>query len=121
MNAVTLTIVSQEQNVIDYLNELQMNDTQMDNTIINNSLEHTSGCSKHKQIKNNSNIYFLNLGMKFISHNISIPQISPLINKSKVVIHTFLSVKEIYISVSFNKSEVQKFLKDFSVFCSTCM
>lgn len=59
--------------------------------------------------------------MKYISNDISIPLIPPLTNKSIVTIHAFISLKDIYISVSFNKAEVNKFLKDFSVYCLTCM
>lgn len=59
--------------------------------------------------------------MKYISNDISIPQIPPLTNKSIVTIHTFLSLKNIYIKVPFQKSEVDKFIKDFSVLCLTCM
>lgn len=62
-----------------------------------------------------------NLGMKYISSNISIPQIPPLTNKSIVTIHTFLSLRNIFIKVPFQKFEVDKFIKDFSIFCLTCM
>lgn len=57
MSAVTLTIVSQEQNVVDYLNQLQVNNSLMDNTIINSTQELISGCSKHSK-KNYSNIIY---------------------------------------------------------------
>lgn len=60
--------------------------------------------------------------MKYISpHDISIPSIPPLMNKSIVTIHAFISLKDIYISVPLNVSEVNKFMKDFSVFCLTSM
>jgi len=60
------------------------------------------------------------LGMKYISNDSSVPQIPPLTNKSIVTIHAFISLKDIYISVPFNKAEVDKFLKEFSVYCLTC-
>ncbi|XP_050056969.1 uncharacterized protein LOC114132611 isoform X5 [Aphis gossypii] len=100
LNKVKLTVISQNLNVIDHLNNLHTNCTTMDNTIINNSLQ-------------------LNSGMKYISNDISIPLIPPLTNKSIVTIHAFISLKDIYISVPFNKAEVDKFLKDFSVYCLT--
>lgn len=67
-----------------------------------------------------SNI-ILYLGMNHISHEISIPQIPPLTNKSIVTIHAFISLKSIYIKMPFDESNINKFLKDFSVFCLTCM
>lgn len=42
MHAVTLTVVSQGINIIDYLNELHIDDMK-DNTIINDSVETVSG------------------------------------------------------------------------------
>ncbi|XP_026816248.1 uncharacterized protein LOC113555865 isoform X3 [Rhopalosiphum maidis] len=100
LNEVKLTVISQNINVIDHLNKLHEHCITMDNTIINNSLQ-------------------LNSGMKYISNDISVPLIPPLTNKSIVTIHAFISVKDIYISVPFNKAEVDKFLKDFSVYCLT--
>lgn len=61
--------------------------------------------------------------MKYITHDIiSIPQIPPLANKSIVTIQAFVSLRDIYISVvPYDRSEVDKFLKEFSMFCMTCM
>ncbi|KAL4112570.1 hypothetical protein QTP88_016325 [Uroleucon formosanum] len=95
LTEVKLTVISQKKNVIDHLNELNAN-----NTIINSSLQLTSG-------------------MKYISNDITVPLIPPLTNKCIITIHAFISLKDIYISVPFNKVEVDKFLKDFSVYCLT--
>lgn len=64
---------------------------------------------------------YFNLGMKYISHNISVPQITPLINKSIVTIQAFVGVKDINISVSYDKLQFNTFLKTFSEFCLRCM
>lgn len=58
--------------------------------------------------------------MKYISNDITIPLIPQLTNKCIITIHAFISLKDIYISVPFNKDEVDMFLKDFSVYCLTC-
>lgn len=63
---------------------------------------------------------YFNLGMKYISHNIDIPYIPVLTNKSTVTIQAFVSVKDINISVSFNKLQFNTFLKTFSEFCLIC-
>uniref|UniRef100_A0A2H8TG30 Tudor domain-containing protein 1 n=1 Tax=Melanaphis sacchari TaxID=742174 RepID=A0A2H8TG30_9HEMI len=102
LSKVELTVISQNLNVIDHLNQLHEDEDYitMDNTIINNSLK-------------------LNSGMKYISNDISVPLIPPLTNKSIVTIHAFISLKDIYITLPFDKTEVDKFLKDFSVYCLT--
>ncbi|XP_060870995.1 uncharacterized protein LOC132945306 isoform X4 [Metopolophium dirhodum] len=100
LTKVKLTVIGQKQNVIDHLNELNVDNTTVENTIINNSLQLTSG-------------------MKYISNDITVPPIPPLTNKCIITIHAFISLKDIYISVPFNKAEVDKFLKDFSVYCLT--
>ncbi|XP_022162076.1 uncharacterized protein LOC111027893 isoform X7 [Myzus persicae] len=100
LTKVKFTVISNNQNVIDHLNELHVDSTTTDSTIINNSLQLTSG-------------------MKYISNNITVPLIPPLTNKCIITIHAFISLKDIYISVPFNKTEVDKFLKDFSVYCLT--
>lgn len=66
-------------------------------------------------------MFIIHLGMKPISHEISIPQIPPLTNKSVVTIHAFVSLKNIYVSVNVDKSELTKFVKDFSELCLICM
>lgn len=60
------------------------------------------------------------LGMKYLSYERIIPQIPPLTNKSTVTIHAFISLKDIYISVPFNKSEFELFLKNLSAHCLNC-
>lgn len=55
--------------------------------------------------------------MKYISHDISIPQIPPLTNKSVVTIHAFVSLKSIYVGVAVDKSQLNKFIRDFSEYC----
>ncbi|VVC36208.1 Hypothetical protein CINCED_3A022077 [Cinara cedri] len=95
LSAVTLTVISQEQNVVDYLNELYV-----DNTMINDPVQESSPYC-----------------MKYISLDISIPQIPLLTNKSIVTIYTFINLKDISISVTYNELEINKFLSDFSVFC----
>lgn len=59
--------------------------------------------------------------MKYISHEISIPQILPLSNNSVVTIYAFVSLKDIYIKVPVNESEFRQFLNEFSEYCLVCM
>lgn len=58
--------------------------------------------------------------MKYIPHEISVPQIPPLTNKSIVTIHKFVNLKSIYI-MPFDKSNINTFLNKFSEFCLNCM
>lgn len=119
-----MTVISKDQNVIEYLNKLHTDDSITDNTVINNSMKSTSGWYKISKQINCYKFIFMKiwcLGMKYISHDISIPSIPLLMNKSIVIIHAFVSLKDIYISVPFNVSEVNKFIKEFSLFCLTCM
>jgi len=69
-------------------------------------------------ILSNANSKFL--GMMYISHDISIPQIPPLTNKSIVTIHAFVSLKSIYVCVDVDKSQLNKFMRDFSEICLIC-
>lgn len=38
LSAVTLTVINQEQNIVDYLNNLHLDETMANNTIIDNSV-----------------------------------------------------------------------------------
>lgn len=58
--------------------------------------------------------------MKYISPDINIPQIPILTNNSIVTIYAFVSLKDISISVNYDKLEINNFLNDFSAFCMTC-
>ncbi|XP_050420950.1 uncharacterized protein LOC126833572 isoform X2 [Adelges cooleyi] len=93
MNAVTLTIINQEQDIVNHINSL-LTEIVNDDTNLNSGTQNK--CSE-----------------------IVLPRVPELTNQSVVTINSFVNKTDIYIKVCYDKSKMDKFLKDFSFYCAS--